>query len=231
MSYETNNQIATTLYNAGAKMLSYLSIDQERFIREKYHILLLESVGVIPLLLFYAFETRYMIIVIVVFIYVLVTMLVRFPKIRDSPIQKWVRLYVVLFLWFMLSKLWSGPSYYSDCLWRERDEESAVIGWLLFSSVAVQTALLFAPPHVALDYLWILNYIYPAKSMVSTCSMWPMLMARGGLLILMWIYTPSPIKVRSVGLFLVTSFYGWIVFFPVWGAAVYWAPPPIKENE
>lgn len=215
MSYENNNKLAESVYNVSARVLSVFNVDVQAFLEREYTTLI-ECIFVIPIFLIYAFETRYMIIPIVGFVYVLLA----FPKIRntktDNSIYKALSLYIVIFVWFMLSKLWSGPSYYSDCLWRERDQDSPLIWWMLYSSVAAQSLLLFLPPSVVVDYAWVLNYVFPAMSMVSTCSSLFVLVLRGLLIILMWMVTPPSLKIRSVGLFLVTSWQGWVFFFLAW---------------
>ena len=80
--------------------------------------------------------------------------------------------YVVFILWFIFSILWTGPEYYSKCVWRE-----IKFGWYKYILDAAHLPLLFihTPNRVVksiLAYMWLLNFIYPNESIVMNCVPW-----------------------------------------------------------
>lgn len=225
MNYEAINQVADGIYNTIVTIFGAVNIDPRPFLERK-GARLAESIAIYPIILLYAYETRYMIALLVLLIYIaLVLPLEKIPLVW----RKALTLYLVIFVWFALSKLWSGPSYYADCLWRERDQESALIWYSLYVSVLIQNVLLFAPPSIFLDFLWILNYVYPGMSMVSTCANLLVLLLRSTIVIVIWLFTPSTLRVRAVGLFLVTSLHGWIFFGIAWTICL-WVNRKRKKN-
>jgi len=181
---------------------------------EKNATQLLECAGIIPLMLIYAYETRIMIALIVLFLYVYIALqqqLAERVRSTTADIRRAAPLYLVLFLWFLLSKIWSGPSYAQDCIWLQPQIE-----WILFFSVLIQNVVLLLPPHPALDFLWMFNYVYPERSMISTCATLGPLMLRAVGLTVLWVFTTEKLRVRTLGLFLVNSWYGVPFFGVVW---------------
>ena len=100
---------------------------------ERNSLQLSECIAIVPLILIYAYETKIMIILIVLFLYVYVALQPYLhDRIRNTTemhpsIKRAFPLYLVLFLWFLLSKIWSGPSYAQDCIWLQPQIE-----WILF---------------------------------------------------------------------------------------------------
>jgi hypothetical protein len=182
---------------------------------ERNSLQLSECIAIVPLILIYAYETKIMIILIVLFLYVYVALQPYLhDRIRNTTemhpsIKRAFPLYLVLFLWFLLSKIWSGPSYAQDCIWLQPQIE-----WILFFSVLIQNAVLFLPPHSALDFLWMFNYVYPERSMISTCASLYVLLLRALGLTTLWVLSPNDFRIRSLGLFLVNAWYG-VPFFAV----------------
>lgn len=175
--------------------------------------ILIDCVAIEPLMLVYAFETRIMIAFIVLFFYGYICLHERVWNTIDiNPILKRVApLYFTLFLWFMLSKIWSGPSYAQDCIWLQPQIE-----WILFFTVLIENVVLFLPPEPLFDFLWMVNYVYPERSMISTCASWYELLARGAGMSLLWVLTDHKLRIRAIGLFLVNSWWGVIFFVIAW---------------
>lgn len=204
--------------------------------------ILVECIAIEPLMLIYAFETRIMIVVLVFGMYAIITVYAyatmpgkSIANLQvytnnelntSSPILKVIPLYVTLMLWFLVSKIWSGPSYSQDCIWLQPQ-----IKWPLFFTVLIQNILLFLPENVFFDYLWLLNYVYPERSMISTCASWIELLLRGIGLSALWMFTPETLRVRSIGLFLVNSWFGLIFFVIAWSYAYLTAAYQKKDEK
>jgi len=124
---------------------------------------------------------------------------------------------LIFFLWFLLSSLWTGPTHYNNCTWREY----SFGGWI-YIIMGVQSLFVFAPEPIKnhdvkrywiiLSYIWMLNFIYPSRYIVTGCTEIWVFYVKVVFMIISWNFFEYShyMKIRMMGILCVMGF--WMVF-------------------
>lgn len=173
------------------------------------------SIIFITFYLFYSSRLILSIFIFCIFIYVVLVHLehkwIKRSENKDSEEISYFLL--TFFAWFILSSLWTGPSHYNHCTWREYH-----FGSWIYLIMGAQSLFIFLPEpeekniYLIFSFTWILNFIYPSIYIVTGCTQFLMLYVKVFIMIFVWNFLGFThyMKIRMMGLLCIMGF--WMVF-------------------
>lgn len=191
---------------------------------KKNHVEISQSLFSFLFVILYYFYARYFLSFFVLLIFAFLFC----SALKINVYEKITPFYVIFFLWFILSSLWTGFSHYDHCIWTG----VAYNFYTLFLIMFVQLFFV-AIPDLELDeskkmkentknYLilffnhsWILNFIEPSKYIVTTCTPWWLLLLKTFFMITIWncFSFSNALKSRLTGLVCIFTWPFLLVFY------------------